>query len=59
LGFSGSAAHRAALGFVGIPLLGEEVLLASGEGEIRTALGAFERLVHKAHVMASFLGILG
>jgi hypothetical protein len=49
----------AALWFVGVTLLGEELLLAGSEGEIRTAVGALERLVHKAHVMASFLGILG
>jgi hypothetical protein len=39
----------AALGVVGIALLGEEVLLTAGEGEIRTTVGALERLVHKAH----------
>jgi hypothetical protein len=39
----------AALGFVGIAFFGEEVLLAGGEGKIRTAVGALERLVHKAH----------
>jgi len=49
LGFSGGAAQLAALGFVGIALPGEELLLAGGEGEIRTAVGALERLVHKAH----------
>jgi hypothetical protein len=39
----------AALGFVGIAFFGEEVLLAGGEGKIRTAIRALERLVHKAH----------
>jgi hypothetical protein len=59
LGFSGGAAQLAALGVVGIALLGEEVLLAAGEGKIRTTVGALERLVHKAHWMASFLEKLG
>jgi hypothetical protein len=59
LGFSGGAAQLAALGVVGIALLGEEALLGGGEGKICTAVGAFQRLVHKAHVMASFLGLLG
>jgi hypothetical protein len=49
----------AALGVVGIALFGEEVLLAAGEGKVRTTVGALERLVHKAHWMASFLEKLG
>ncbi len=46
---SGGAAGGAALGFVGITLLREEILLVGGESKCSSAVAANDRLVLKSH----------
>ena len=55
----GRAAQSAALGIIGIALLGEGPLLAYAEGEIGPAVRAVDGFVHKTHRMAFFLEIVG
>jgi len=59
LSFPSFAAGRAALGFIGISLIGVELLLISGECESGMAVRTLQRFVCESHRMTSFHEILG